>query len=229
VCNADTGTSATPPELLDAIRRRMPAATTSVFYGSTEAGHHTTLADCDVVDHPGSVGRAAPGLDIRIGDEEEICVRAETLMDGYYGMPAATAAVLDDGWYHTGDAGYLDDDGYLYITGRLREVIRTGGETVGPVEVEAAVRTYPGVRDAAVVGLADERWGEIVCAVLVMDDGVATPAVDALRAHLRSRLASHKHPRQIVAAATLPRTAATGQIQRSLLRQRLAVDPSLAG
>ena len=158
---ADTGTSATPPELLNRLRRRMPQATTSVFYGSTEAGHHTTLADWDVDDHPGSVGRAAPGSDIRIGDDEEICVRAETLMNGYHGMPAPTAAVLRDGWYHTGDAGYLNDDGYLYITGRLREVIRTGGETVGPAEVEAAVRTYPGVRDAAVVGLADERWGEL--------------------------------------------------------------------
>ena len=226
---ADTGTSATPPELLNRLRRRMPQATTSVFYGSTEAGHHTTLADWDVDDHPGSVGRAAPGSDIRIGDDQEIWVRAETLMNGYHAMPAPTAAVLRDGWYHTGDAGYLNDDGYLYITGRLREVIRTGGETVGPAEVEAAVRTYPGVRDAAVVGLADERWGELVCAVVVMDEGVATPALDALRAHLGHRLAPHKHPRRIVAAASLPRTPATGQIQRSLLRERLAVGPPPAG
>jgi fatty-acyl-CoA synthase len=229
VRNADTGTSATPPELLNRLRRRMPRATTSVFYGSTEAGHHTTLADWEVADHPGSVGRAAPGVAIRIGDDQEICVTAETLMDGYHDMPAETAAVLHDGWYHTGDAGYLDDDGYLYITGRLREVIRTGGETVGPAEVEAAVRTYPGVRDAAVVGLADEQWGEVVCAVVVMDEGVATPAVGALRDHLRGRLAPHKHPRRIVAAPTLPRTAATGQIQRSLLRERLAVDLPPAG
>ncbi len=227
VCNADTGTSATPPELLNRLRRRMPGATTSVFYGSTEAGHHTTLADCDVTDHPGSVGRAAPGLEIRIGDDEEICVRAETLMDGYYRMPEPTADVLYDGWYHTGDAGHLDDDGYLYITGRLREVIRTGGETVAPAEVEAALRTYPGVQDAAVVGLADQRWGETVCAVVVMDEGVPIPAVDALRAHLRPRLAPYKHPRRIVAAAALPRTAATGQIQRSLIRETLAVDPPM--
>ena len=75
----------------------MPQATTSVFYGSTEAGHHTTLADWDVDDHPGSVGRAAPGSDIRIGDDEEICVRAETLMNGYHGMPAPTAAVSATG------------------------------------------------------------------------------------------------------------------------------------
>jgi fatty-acyl-CoA synthase len=229
VRHADTGTSATPPELLNRLRLRMPAATTSVFYGSTEAGHHTTLADWDVAGHPGSVGRAAPGVDIRIGDDQEICVRAETMMDGYHGMPAETAAVLHDGWYHTGDAGYLDGDGYLYITGRLREVIRTGGETVGPAEVEAVVRTYPGVRDAAVVGLPDDEWGEIVCTVVVMDEGVSTPSVGALRDHLRGRLAPHKHPRRIVAAATLPRTAATGQIQRSLLRERLAVDPTTAG
>jgi acyl-CoA synthetase (AMP-forming)/AMP-acid ligase II len=229
VRQADTGTSATPPELLNRLRRRMPAATTSVFYGSTEAGHHTTLPDWDVDDHPGSVGRAAPGVDIRIGNDEEICVRAETLMDGYHNMPAPTAAVLHDGWYHTGDAGYLDDHGYLYITGRLREVIRTGGETVGPGEVEAAVRTYPGVRDAAVVGLADQRWGEIVCAVVVMDEGVPTPALDALRSHLRHRLAPHKHPRRIVAVATLPRTAATGQLQRSLIRETLAIDPPPTG
>jgi acyl-CoA synthetase (AMP-forming)/AMP-acid ligase II len=229
VQHADTGTSATPPELLERIRRRMPAATTSVFYGSTEAGHHTTLPDWDVAEHPGSVGRAAPGVDVRIGDDDEIVVRSETFMDGYHGMPAATAAVLRDGWYHTGDAGHLDDDGYLYITGRLREVIRTGGETVGPAEVESAVRAYPGVRDAAVVGLDDERWGEIVCAVVVMAEGAPTPAVDALRSHLRDRLAPYKHPRCIVAAACLPRTAATGQLQRSLLREQLALDPPAAG
>jgi fatty-acyl-CoA synthase len=229
VRNADTGTSATPPELLDRLRRRMPGATTSVFYGSTEAGHHTTLADWEVADHPGSVGRAAPGLDIRIGDGEEICVRSEALMDGYYGMPEPTAAVVRDGWYHTGDAGYLDEQGYVYITGRLREVIRTGGETVAPVEVEDAVRSYPGVRDTAVVGLADSRWGEIVCAVVVMEEGMPTPDVDALRVHLGGRLAPYKHPRQVVAATTLPRTAATGQLQRSLLRERLAVDRPPAG
>jgi len=222
VRQADTGTSATPPDLLVRIRDRLPQATTSVFYGSTEAGHHTTLPDWDVPDHPGSVGRAAPGMRVRVSVDGEVCVTGPTLMTGYLRDPGATAAAVVDGWYRTGDLGHLDADGYLTVTGRVREVIRTGGETVSPTEVEAALRGLPGVRDAAVVGLPDERWGEVVCAALVPDDGAAAPTVEAVRAHVAGRLAPFKQPRRVEVVGAVPRTGATGQVQRTLLRESLA-------
>ena len=223
VRHADTGTSATPLEFLLRIRDRIPGATTSVFYGSTEAGHHTTLADWDLTRKPASVGRAAPPAVVRLAPDGEICVSGPTLMSGYLRLPEDTAAALDDGWYHTGDLGQLDDEGYLWVTGRKREVIRSGGETVSPVEVEAELLALPGVSEAAVVGVPDERWGELVCAAVVMADGAPAPDVEEVRRRLADRLASYKHPRRVVAVPAIPRTAATGQVQRTLLRESLAL------
>ena len=217
--HADSGTSATPLDFLRRIKARMPQATTSVFYGSTEGGHHTTLADWDVERKPGSVGRAAPPLLVRLDGEGQVCVRGETLMDGYHRLPAETAAALDDGWYLTGDLGHLDEEGYLYITGRRREVIRTGGESVPPVEVEAALADYAGLAEVAVIGIPDLQWGEIVCAAVVPAPGAPVPTVADLRRHVEGRLAPHKHPRQVVAVEAIPRTGATGQVQRTLLRE----------
>jgi acyl-CoA synthetase (AMP-forming)/AMP-acid ligase II len=133
--------------------------------------------------------------------------------------------VLRDGWYHTGDVGALDDEGYLSIVGRARDVIRTGGETVAPREVEAVLAEHPGVTDVAVVGLPDPEWGEVVCAVVVAAAGVdAAVDLDALRAYCDGRLARFKQPRRVAIADALPRTAATGQVQRTLLVERLSAD-----
>ena len=218
VRHADTGTSAAPPDLLERIRRAMPQATTSILYGSSEGGHHTTLHDRDVTSRPGSVGRVAPPGVIALSGDGEILYRSATLMDGYFDRPEETASALRDGWYHTGDLGVMDSDGYLYITGRAREVIRTGGETVAPVEVEQAMAGLAGVADVAVVGIPDGTWGEIVCAVVVPDGGGAAPGLDQVRAHLAGRLAPFKHPRRVVTAGRIPRTPATGQVQRTLVR-----------
>jgi acyl-CoA synthetase (AMP-forming)/AMP-acid ligase II len=217
---ADTGTSATPPELLAAIKEAFPGTTTRVFYGSTEAGPATWLGDEDLAGHPGSVGLPAIGVEIRVAADGEVCVRSDYLMDGYFEDAAATALAMPDGWYHTGDAGALDADGYLSITGRLRDVIRTGGETVAPPEVEAVLAEHPAVAEVAVVGLPDTEWGEVVCAAVVVRPGHHLELGD-LRAHCDGRLARYKHPRRITLVEDLPRTAATGQVQRSLLIERL--------
>ena len=112
-------------------------------------------------------------------------------MDGYFEQPDATAEALQDGWYHTGDLGSLDDEGYLSIVGRARDVLRTGGETVAPLEVEDALRDHPAILEIAVVGIPDPQWGEIVCAVVVAHPGREGELdVEALRAHCRDRLAS---------------------------------------
>src|SRR5262249_58761331 len=105
----------------------------------------------------------------------EVCVRRPFLMDGYFDAPDATAAVLRDGWYHTGDLGAFDDDGYLSIVGRARDVIRSGGETIAPVEVEHVLAAHPDVGEVAVIGLPDAEWGEVVTAVVVVRARAAAP------------------------------------------------------
>jgi fatty-acyl-CoA synthase len=218
---SDTGTSATPPELLHAIKDVLPWTVTRVFYGSTEAGPGVQLADVDLLRKPGSVGLPQAGVDLKLSDAGEVCLRSPFLMDGYFDAPEATAEALQDGWYHTGDLGALDDEGYLSIVGRARDVIRTGGETVAPPEVEHVVAMHPAVAEVAIVGVPDPQWGELVTAVVVCRAGTDVPDVDALREFCAGRLAPFKHPRRVEIVDALPRTPATGQIQRTLIVERL--------
>jgi acyl-CoA synthetase (AMP-forming)/AMP-acid ligase II len=219
---ADTGTSATPPELLRALRAALPDTVTRVFYGSTEVGPGTVLAAADVLRKPGSVGLPQAGVSLRLSESGEVCLRSELMMDGYLDDPEATAAAVDaDGWYHSGDLGVLDDEGYLSIVGRVRDVLRTGGETVAPTEVEAVLATHPAVAEVAVVGIPDADWGDVVCAVVVARTGFPPPALEDLRAHCSGALASFKHPRRLEVVDALPRTGATGQVQRTLIVERL--------
>jgi acyl-CoA synthetase (AMP-forming)/AMP-acid ligase II len=191
------------------------------MYGSTEAGHTTSLSDWDREAHPGSVGRAAPPSVVLVDASGEILVKGPTLMDGYLDLPEQTADALSDGWYHTGDLGRIDDDGFVYITGRRRDVIRTGGETVAPAEVEAALKDHPSLMEVAVVGMPDDAYGEIVCAVVVLVSADGAPSVDDLRAHVADRLPRHAHPRRVAVVEALPHTDATGQVQRALVRELL--------
>jgi acyl-CoA synthetase (AMP-forming)/AMP-acid ligase II len=217
---ADTGTSATPPELLLALHDALPHTVTRVFYGSTEAGPGLQLGHADLFRKPGSVGVPQPNVEVRLEDGE-VCLRSPFLMDGYFDNEEATAEALRDGWYHTGDLGAFDDEGYVSIVGRARDVIRTGGETVAPVEVEAVLATHPAVAEVAVVGVPDPRWGETVTAVVVLHEGADAVDVAVLRAHCEGRLASFKHPRRVEVAEALPRTPATGQVQRTLIVEQL--------
>lgn len=152
---ADTGTSATPPELLSAIHARCPDAQVRVFYGSTEAGNVALLEHEGIPRKPGSVGVPSPLTSVRAASDGELFVRGPLLFDGYFGEPDPFV----DGWYPTGDLVDVDEEGYLTIIGRARDVIRTGGETVAPVEVEAVLARCAGVADVAVVGLPDATWG----------------------------------------------------------------------
>ncbi len=224
---AITGTSTVSEDLLREIKNRLPSTETTISYGSTEMGIATTLGDHDLFRKSGSIGRPNPGFDAAIIDGE-LCLRGETVMSGYFDLPDETAAVLDDGWYKSGDLAVMDEEGYLTITGRRREIIRSGGETIAPSEVEGALEGFPGLREVGVVGLPDATWGEIVCAVLVLEPGIPAPSVASLRAHVATRLASFKHPRAVACVAALPRTAATGQIQRGKLRSSLLAEPDLS-
>ena len=218
---ADTGTSATPPELLAGIRALVPRATVRVFYGSTEAGNVASLEMADFDRKPGRVGVPILLTRARIGTDGGLEVTGPLLFDGYFEDREATEAALVDGWYRTGDLAELDADGFLTVTGRAHATIRSGGETVAPTEVEAVLRDHPDIVDVAVLGLPDADYGEVVCAVVVTLDG-AVPTLDGIREFATAALAGFKLPRRLVRVDAIPRTPATGQVQRHLLTERLA-------
>jgi acyl-CoA synthetase (AMP-forming)/AMP-acid ligase II len=219
----DTGTSATPLELLQAMKQRFPRARIRIYYGSTEVGTANALSDADVLRKPGSVGPAAVAVDVRLAPDGEICVRSPFLCDGYFDDPQATAAAIIDGWFHTGDLGALDAEGHLSITGRKKEILRTGGESVSPAEVEAVLRDVPGLEDVALVGLPDPHWGDLLCAAIVAKPGVEI-SLAALQAFCEGKLAGFKKPRRIARLAALPRTSATNQVQRTLLVEQIVAN-----
>jgi acyl-CoA synthetase (AMP-forming)/AMP-acid ligase II len=218
----DSGTSATPIELLEAMAAAFPTAQVRVFYGATESGGVTGLSHADISRKPGSCGVPAPTARVRIDEHGELWASGPMLFDGYFGNPEATAEVLVDGWYRSGDLAEFDDEGYVSIVGRAKDVIRSGGETVAPTEVEHVLGDHPAVADVAVVGIPDVQWGEVVCAVLVLVDGHDAPTVEELRAHCTGRLATFKHPRRVEVTGEIPKTASTGQIRRALIVQQLA-------
>jgi long-chain acyl-CoA synthetase len=142
-------------------------------------------------------------------------------MAGYYGRPEETAgALMADGWLRTGDGGYRDDDGYLFLTDRIKDMIVTGGENVYPVVVEEVLAQHPGVADVAVIGVPDERWGEAVTALVIPAAGLAVGAGE-LVAFARQTLAGYKLPRTVEFVAELPRSAA-GKVLKRELRARYA-------
>jgi fatty-acyl-CoA synthase len=146
----------------------------------------------------------------------EIVARGNVIMAGYYNDPKATARVMGDGWFHTGDAAVVHSDGYVEIRDRLKDVIISGGENISSVEVEATLLGHEAVQEAAVVGMPDEKWGEAPHAFIVFTPGAsATP--DALREFCRARIAHFKVPHSFTPMAELPKTA-TGKIQRFQLR-----------
>ena len=218
-----------PGELLERARDR--GLSVLQTYGLTEATSQVaTLSAVDALRKLGSAGLPLPATTIRIdaegraaepGEIGEILVAGPTVTAGYLGRPEATAEALRDGWLHTGDLGYLDDEGYLTIADRRDDLIVTGGENVYPAEVEAALTAHPAVLEAAVVGLADERWGQVVAAVVVLEGSGVAPTGEKLAEQLRGTLAGYKVPRRIeFSSEVLPRTA-SGKLQRHLVRAEL--------
>jgi fatty-acyl-CoA synthase len=180
----------------------------------------------------GSAGKAPLFGEIRVVDEAnqpitaprtngEVCYRGPNLMKGYWRRPEATAAAIDgEGWFHTGDVGYLDEDGFLYIADRVKDMVITGGENVYPAEVESVLYEHPGVADVAVIGLPDERWGEAVVAVVAPHEG-ADLTLDDLRDFAGERLARYKLPTRIEVVDALPRNPA-GKVLKFELRERFS-------
>ena len=174
-----------------------------------------------------SVGRALPGSAIEIRDPAggvvpcgvggEIWARGPTMMLGYANRPDLTAEAIVEGWYRTGDGGKLDENGFLFLTDRIRDMVVTGGENVYPAEVEAVLREHPAVADCAVYGLPDPAWGEKVCAAIEVRSGQSVTEGEVL-AYVKNQIAGYKVPKQIDIVEALPRTA-SGKIQRGKVRQ----------
>jgi len=170
-CASATPARGDTAELLRAIKAAFPGNGDPHLLRLDRGGAGDAAGRRGLARKPGSVGLPAPGVDLRLSEEGEVCVRSEFLMDGYFEQPEATASALQDGWYHTGDLGALDDEGYVSIVGRARDVLRTGARRCPPGRWERVLAAHPAVAEVAVVGLPDVRWGDVVCAVVVARGG----------------------------------------------------------
>ncbi len=200
-------------------------------YGLTETtGGGTFLAPEDHDPARGklrSCGKPAPGHEIRVVDDAgqtlpmgevgEILIKAPNVMKGYWNRDEATRGAIRDSWFHTGDAGFFDADGYLYIHDRVKDMIVSGGENIYPAEVENALFGHPGVADAAVIGVPDERWGEAVKAIVVKKEG-ANPHPAEIIAWARERIAGYKLPKSVDFVEIIPRNP-SGKVLRRELRK----------
>ncbi|MDQ6650499.1 MAG: AMP-binding protein [Actinomycetota bacterium] len=225
-----------PVSTVDRLRDRLPELELFDVYGMTEtAGTITCLLDGEFASKPGSVGRPVPFNDIRLvgddgdevaaGEAGELWVRGPTVTAGYYNDDEATATAITDGWLHTGDYARLDEDGFVYVLDRKKDMIIHGGVKVYSVEVENLLVRHPSVAEAAVVGVPNAVAFETVAAFLVPADG-AEVDVETVQGWVRTRMAAHAVPRHVRVVQTIPRNR-TGKIDKRLLRELLVSE--LAG
>jgi len=197
------------------------------IYGLTETSPLLTLnrgrAEFDDLDAAGRAyrlrraGGPAIGCQISIAADGEVLARSNVVMEGYWEQPDATAAAMVDGWFHTGDGGEIDEDNYVTISDRKKDVIISGGENVSSIEVEDAIFQHPDVVEVAVIGIPDDKWGELVTALVVTTEGSAL-AEDDVIAWTKQRLAGYKCPKRVEFRSSLARTA-TGKLQKFKLRE----------
>lgn len=198
-------------------------------YGLSESASVATGYEIERSYRKGSVGVASPGLEIRILDEKgravpnlingEICLKGANIMAGYWRDANATNEVLKEGWLHTGDIGYLDAEGYLFITDRKKDLIIKGGENISPREIEEALYLHPAVAEAAVIGLPDPVYGEDICAVLQLKAGVQIGEAE-LRLHMAQYVTKFKIPGRVIFQPMLPKNL-TGKILKYQIRAQL--------
>jgi acyl-CoA synthetase (AMP-forming)/AMP-acid ligase II len=228
------GGSPMAPALIARTRKAFPTCRLFQGYGQTETSPNVSMLvdkyhdpDGEFADKIESAGQPMFTVEVRIVDSKdnelplgavgEVVARGPNIMKGYWNKPDATAHALRNGWMHTGDVGYMDKDGFLYIVDRMKDMIISGGENVYSVEVEAAIYQHPSVAMCAVIGIPDERWGEAVHAVVVLRDGASLTS-DELIQHCHQLIAGYKCPRSFeISHRPLPMTA-TGKILKRSLR-----------
>jgi acyl-CoA synthetase (AMP-forming)/AMP-acid ligase II len=226
------GAAPMPLELLKEAVRTMPTTKFLQAYGMTETSG--TISILPPEDHVlegnqrmRSAGKACPGVEIEVrgadnvevprGDIGEVCIRSPSNTAGYWRLPEATAKTIDpDGWLHTGDAGVMDEDGYVYIQDRIKDMIISGGENVYPAEVESAIYGHPAIAEVAVIGVPSAKWGEEVKACVVAKPGHTVDEADVI-AWARERIAAFKAPKSVDVIPLMPRNA-SGKILRRELR-----------
>ncbi len=166
----------------------------------------------------GEDGEGGSGTGLGVGEDGEIWVRSPAVASRYWNRPEADTETFVDGWCRTGDIGRIDAEGLLSITGRAKDMIKSGGENIYPIEIEEVLTDHPSIADAAVIGVPDPRYQETVCAVVVRGEGAELKEVDVV-SHCLERLASYKKPRHVAFVAELPRTA-SGKVRKFVLRER---------
>ena len=225
------GASPMPVAVLEELRTRLPGVDLWNFYGQTEmAPLATILGPSEQLSHAGSAGRAALNVETRVVDDDdrpvppgvvgEIVHRSPHATLGYHDQPDKTAEAFRNGWFHSGDLGYLTEDGHLYVVDRKKDMIKTGGENVASREVEEAIFRLDGVAEVAVFGVSHPHWVEAVAAVVVPKPGVALTSEEVM-AHARSVLAGYKAPKYVVIADALPKNP-SGKILKRQLREEHA-------
>jgi fatty-acyl-CoA synthase len=223
------GASIMPVPVLHELRERLPRARPYNCYGQTEIAPLATVLRPEEHDaRPASCGRPALNVETRVVDPDmndvppgthgEIVHRSPHLLTGYWDKPAETAEAFAGGWFHSGDVGYFDEEGYLYIVDRIRDVINTGGVLVASREVEEVLFTHPAISEVAVVGLPDDKWIEAVTAFVVLRPGQTVDEA-TLVALARAHLAPYKLPKKVVFVDNLPRNTAGKLLKRELRKQ----------
>jgi fatty-acyl-CoA synthase len=220
-----------PIEAMKRVMNDMNMKEVTIAYGLTEASPVFTQTSVDdpIEKRVETVGTPLPHIEVKIVDPEtgeelgpgepgEICCRGYNVMKGYYKMPEMTAEAIDeDGWLHSGDLAVMDEDGYYSIVGRIKDMIIRGGENIYPREIEEFLHTMPGVKDVQVVGIPDEKYGEIVGAFIIREDGADILEED-VRDYAIQRIARYKVPKHVFFVDEFPLTA-SGKVQKFKLRE----------
>jgi fatty-acyl-CoA synthase len=219
----------TPPGLVQEVDAKLPTTRFTDHYGQSETGPICMYKHNHPRDKAATVGHPALGVEfalmdpagnpVQVGETGEIVVRGPFLMDGYYNNPEETAAFFKngDGWAWTGDLAIMDEDGFITLAGRSKDMIVSGGINIYPREVEIALEKHSAIADCTVFGIPDDKWGEALCALVVVNDGQSLDET-AIRAHCMAHLARFKQPKMIRFVDTIPKTPA-GKVQKPLLRE----------
>jgi fatty-acyl-CoA synthase len=228
-----------PVEVMKRVQAQMNMREVTIAYGMTETSPVSFQSNVDdpLDKRVSSVGRIHPHVEVRVvdadgnlcpvGQQGELQTRGYSVMQGYWGEPEKTAQSIDsDGWMHTGDLGVIDEEGYCDITGRLKDMILRGGENIYPREIEEFLYTHPGVAQAQVFGIPDERLGEVVCAWIVAAEGAGVTPED-IRAFCKENIAHYKVPLHVRVKPELPMTV-TGKPQKFVMRDEMIAELAAA-
>jgi acyl-CoA synthetase (AMP-forming)/AMP-acid ligase II len=216
------------PSVLDGLKERI---TPNIYrsYASTDSGQMAISKPSDMEAKANAAGRPVWCVDLRIVNDNgkplgvneigEIVCQSPLAMQGYYKNPEATNASFRDGWFYTGDLGYFDEEGYLFVVGRKKDMVKSGGISIYPLEIESVLYSHPDVLEAAVIGVPDPQWGEAVKALIVPKPGATITAEDIIR-FSKERLAAYKIPKSVDLVSSLPHTE-VGKVNKIKVKQMI--------